>query len=186
MAAEIGVRTALTRRDAGLAARRLSAAGEAQPDQGAMHAGTLIALRLLVQGALGDHARARTAASGLALMRRLHAPLAAQEMRLAHLEALIDAGAGTGGGMSAQARAGPRLPVRPRAPPPHRTRDGPEAPPERRRRDAPADGEGTVETTAVVRILQQCHEAQSDADAVTGVCQSVRTALGAAPSPRSR
>ena len=88
------MRTALARRDAGLAARRLSAAGEAQPDQGPMHAGTLVALRLLVQGALGEvHALARTAASGLALMRRLHAPLAAQEVRLAHLEALIDAGA---------------------------------------------------------------------------------------------
>ena len=181
VAAEIGVRTALARRDAGLAARRLSAAGEAQPDQGPMHAGTLVALRLLVQGALGEvHALARTAASGLALMRRLHAPLAAQEVRLAHLEALIDAGARAQAsgclrrleGRSASTVSGlARLRLTALA-------TGLKA----LESDGPrrvGEGDGTVETRAVVRMLQQCHEAQSETDAVGGVCQTVRTALGA-------
>ena len=47
----------------------------------------------------------------------------------------------------------------------------------RARLDAP--GEGTVDTGAVLRILQHCHEAQSDEDAVAGVCQTVKAALGA-------
>ena len=64
-----------------------------------------------MQGALGEvHALARTAASGLALMRRLHAPLAAQEVRLRPpLEALIDAGAGH---RRRDARAGSRAGLR--------------------------------------------------------------------------
>ena len=182
VAAEVGVRTALAHRDAALAAKRLAAAGEARDDCGPAHAGTLIGLRLLVQGALGDHAAvSRTAASGLQLMRRLHAPLASQEIRLAHLEALIECGNGTlaagclrrFGKRSALARSGlARLRMDALAARLHQLeRDG-------RRRGVAADC--TVEAAAVVRILQQCQEAQSDADAVTGVCQSVRTALGAA------
>ena len=124
-AVEIGVRVALARRDAGLAARRLAAAGEAHEDLGPMHAGSLVALRLLVEGALGDtSAIGRTTASGLELMRRLHAPLAAQEVRLGQLEALVGSG---------RPRSGVGVPatalgqvfgdgVRPRAPSPRRAR----------------------------------------------------------------
>jgi two-component system response regulator AtoC len=179
--AEIGVRTALARRDPGLAARRLSEAGEAREQQGPMHAGTLIALRLLVQGALGDtNALARTAASGVALMRRLHAPLAAQEVRLALLEALIEAGA------RVQAIACLRRLESRRAPAVSglaRLRLDTLA---ARLRNPISDGahrlgegENTVDTAAVVRILQHCYEAQSEPDAIGGVCQTVRTALGA-------
>ena len=41
------------------------------------------------------------------------------------------------------------------------------------------EADGTVETRAVVRILQRCHEAESETDAVGGVCHTVRAALGA-------
>jgi len=178
---ELGVRIALARRDAGLAARRLAAAGEAREDQGPLYAGTLIALRLLVQGALGDaSALARTAASGLTLMRRLHAPLAAQEIRLAHLEALIDAGARVPAATCLrrlESRSASAISGLARA-----------------RLDALAtrlrnlecggvrpvgEGDGAVDTGAIVRILQHCHEAQSETDAVGGVCRTVRTSLGA-------
>ncbi len=181
VAAEIGVRTALARGDAGLAARRLSAAGEAQPDQGPAHAGTLIALRLLVQGALGEvPALARTAASGLTLMHRLHAPLAAREVRLAHLEALIDAGARVQASTSLR-----RLESRPASTVSGLARLRLTALAARLKAlesDDPrraGEGDGTVETRAVVRILQRCHEAESEADAVGGVCHTVRAALGA-------
>jgi DNA-binding NtrC family response regulator len=181
VAVEIGVRTALARRDAGLAARRLSAAGEARADQGPAHGATLIALRLLVQGALGDAtALARTAASGLTLMRRLHAPLAAQELRLAHLEALIEAGdrvraaaclrrIGRKSGSMSSGLARMRLEALATrlhglgADGAHRL----------------GEGDGTVDTGAIVRILQHCHEAHSEAAAVVGVCQTVRAALRA-------
>ena len=36
-----------------------------------------------------------------------------------------------------------------------------------------------IDTSAVLRILQHCHEAQSEADALNGVCQTVKAALGA-------
>ena len=181
VAAEIGVRTALARRDAGLAARRLAAAGEARAEQGPLHAATLLALRLLVQSALGEgQAVARTASSGLTLMRRLHAPLAAREVRLAHLEALVDARARPQaaaclrrlGGTSSRAFAGlarlrlEALAARLRA----LDAEGP------RREDGT---NGTIDASAVVRMLQHCHDAKSEADAIGGVCQTVRAALGA-------
>jgi DNA-binding NtrC family response regulator len=181
VAAEIGVRAALGRQDAGLAARRLAAAGEVRAEHGPIHAATLLALRMLVQGALGDaDAVARTAASGFKLMRRLHAPLATQEVRLAHLEALIDAGAAAPAAACLQ-----RLNARPRAAASGlaRLRLGMLA--ERLRAltgkatvggDA---GDGEIDTSAVLRILQHCHESRSESEAVSGVCQTVRTVLGA-------
>jgi DNA-binding NtrC family response regulator len=179
--AEVGVRTAIARGDAGLAARRLAAAGVAGEDRGASHAGALIALRLLVQGALGDHAAVgRTAASGLRLVRRLHAPLAALEIRLAQVEALIEAGAGALAGASLR-----RLEKRPAPAVSGLARMRINALAARLELLARDDGrrgtaaEGTVDAAAVVRILQQCHDAHSDGDAVAGVCQAVKTALGA-------
>ena len=179
--AEIGVRTALLRKDVGLAARRLSAAGDARAERGPSHAGALVALRLLVQGALGEvNAIASTAASGLALMRRLHAPLAAQEVRLAYLEALIDAGA------SSQAAAClKRFAARPALAASGLARQRMDALAARvkqleggrARRAGPSDD--TIDARAVLRILQHCHEARSEADAVGGVCHTVRAALGA-------
>ena len=179
--AEVGVRIALARRDAGLAARRLAAADEARDSQDPLHAGCLIALRLLVQGALGDtNGIKRTAASGLELARRLHAPLAAHEVRLGELEALIEAGARAEAsaclrrlsgrsGRAVSGLAGLRL---------HGLAarlQGLES--GRARLDVTS--EGTVDTEAILRILQHCHEAQSEEDAVAGVCQTVKTALGA-------
>jgi DNA-binding NtrC family response regulator len=147
-----------------------------------MHAGSLVALRLLLQGATGDIAAiARTAGAGLELMRRLHAPLAAQEVRLGQLEALIEAGA------SAQASACLRR---------LSNRSSPAVSGLARLRldtlsarlETPgAEGAGltgaddtTIDTGAVLRILRHCHDAQSESDAVSGVCETVRTALGAA------
>jgi len=181
-ATEMGVRVALARRDAGLAARRLAAAAEARGDTGPMHAGSLVALRLLVQGALGDAgAIGRTAASGLELMRRLHAPLAAQEVRLGQLEALVEAGARAPA--SACLR---RLSNRSQAAVSGLARIRLEALSARLEASGndgagpPGADDTTIDTSAVLRILQHCHEAQSDADALSGVCQTVRTALGAA------
>jgi DNA-binding NtrC family response regulator len=181
VAAEVGVRIALARHDAGLAARRLAAAGDVRAEDGPLHAGTLVAMRLLVQGALGDTGGvSATASAGLALMRRLHAPLAAREIRLAQIEALIEArarGAAAsclrkltgrrGSVVSGLARLrlqqlSERLAALARGTP-----VDPEA------------GEGTVDTAAVVRMLRHCHEAATEADAVAGVCQTVRASLGA-------
>jgi transcriptional regulator with AAA-type ATPase domain len=181
VAAEVGVRLALARHDAGLAARRLAAAGEPRAEDGPLNAGTLVALRLLVQGALGDVGGVTaTASAGLALMRRLHAPLAAREIRLAHIEALIEARAcGPAAACLRKLSGKPapmvsglarlrlqqlseRLTVLERGTP-----------------GEPAPGADTVDTAAVVRMLQHCHDAATEADAVAGVCQTVRTSLGA-------
>ena len=181
VAAEIGVRIALARHDAGLAARRLAAAGEIRADDGPMHAGMLVALRLLVQGALGDTgSMAATAAAGLALMRHLHAPLAAREVRLAEIEALIEARAG--GPAAACLR---KLSSKPASVLSGLARLRLQQLSERLRAlergtpGEPAPVEGTVDTAAVVRMLRHCHEAATEADAVAGVCQTVRTSLGA-------
>jgi two-component system NtrC family response regulator len=180
---ELRVRTALSRGEVGLAARTLAAAGDARRDreEGPAHTGTLIALRLLIQGALGESsAIASTAASGLALMRRLHTPLAAQEIRLAQLEALIEAGA------ASQATAClKRFTARPSPAASGLTRLRLEALGARLRQletahARPADhADGVVDAGAVLRILQHCHEAHSESDAVSGVCLTLKAALGA-------
>jgi two-component system NtrC family response regulator len=180
-AAEIGVRLALSRHDAGLAARRLAAAAGGRDGDEPMHAGLLIALRLLVRGALGEVGEVgRVAVSGLELMRRLHAPLVAQEVRLGQLEAYIEAGARHQA--SACLR---RLSSRPPAALPGLARMRLEAL-TARLGNLERDGAGlgladdtAIDTGAVLRILEHCHEAQSESDAVAGVCQTVRTALRA-------
>jgi transcriptional regulator with GAF, ATPase, and Fis domain len=181
VAVEIGVRTALARRDAGLAARRLEAAGQARPEHGPECAGTLIALDILIRGAMGDTGEiTRATASGIELMHRRHAPLAAQEIRLARLEALIEAGAGAHAAACARRLSGnashalsglARLRLDALAARLHR--------PDATRPDPDGAGDGTIDTDAVLRILRHCHEAQSDADAVAGVCQTVKGALAA-------
>jgi DNA-binding NtrC family response regulator len=179
--AEIGVRVALRDRDAGQAARRLCAAGDRRTGDDPLRAGTLFALAILVQGALGDTAAAsRELADGLSLLRRHHAPVAAQELRIAHVEALVDAGARASASvhltrliskrspiMSGLARSrldeiARRLHIAGATPPPW---------------DEPANAQ--IDTGAVVRILQQCHEADDDRGAVAGVCRAVRSTLHA-------
>jgi len=181
VAAEIGVRLALARHDAGLAARRLAAAGETRAEHGPMHAGTLVALRLLVQGALGETGGvAATAAAGLALMRHLHAPLAAREVRLAQIEALIEARAcGPAAACLRKLSRRPALAVSGLARLRLQQLSERLTSLERGTPGDPATIEGTVDTSAVVRILRHCHEAATEADAVAGVCQTVRTSLGA-------
>jgi DNA-binding NtrC family response regulator/tetratricopeptide (TPR) repeat protein len=180
---ELRVRSALSRGDVGLAARTLGAAEDAQRerDHGAAHAGTLVAMRLLVQGALGESsALAATVASGLSAMRRLHAPLAAQEIRLAHIEALIAAGAA-----SQAAACLKRVSARPSLAGSGLARLRLEALAARMRRletarpRPAADADGVVDAGAVLRILQHCQDAHSESDAVSGVCQTLRTALNA-------
>ncbi len=180
-AAEIGVRIALARHDAGLAARRLAAAGEIRAEHGPMHAGILVALRLLVQGALGETGGvAATAAAGLALMRHLHAPLAAREVRLAQIEALIEARAfGPAAACLRKLSRRPALAVSGLARLRLQQLSERLTSLERGTPGDPAAIEGTVDTSAVVRMLRHCHEAATEADAVAGVCQTVRASLGA-------
>ena len=181
VAVEVGVRTALARDEVGLAARRLADAGHAREEHGPAHAGMLVALRLLVQGALGESsAIAGTAAAGLRLMRRLHAPLAAQEIRLACLEALIETGA------LAQAAAGvKRFAARSSHAVSGLTRLRLDALAARVKELESAharqagDVSGAIDAGAVLRILQHCHDAQSESEAVGGVCRTVKAALGA-------
>ena len=181
VAAEVGVRIALARHDAGLAARRLAAAGDVRAEDGPLHAGTLVAMRLLVQGALGDTGGvSATASAGLTLMRRLHAPLAAREIRLAQVEALIEARARGAAASCLRKLTGKRGSVvsglahrRLQQLSERLTALGRGTPSE------PEAGEGTVDTAAVVRMLRHCHEAATEADAVAGVCQTVRASLGA-------
>jgi hypothetical protein len=171
VAAEIGVRTALARQNAGLAARRLAAARNECADQDPVREGALIALQVLLQGSLGDAGGITgMTASGLDLIRRRHAPLVAQEIRLAEIEALIEAGA------SVQAAARYRRLSRNASPKVSglaRSRlEGLAARLQRLEGEGAHDvqaGGGTIDTDAVLKILQHCHEAQSESDAVGGV-----------------
>ncbi len=180
--AEIGVRVALCDRDAGRAARHLAAAGDRRATGDPVRAGTLFALAILVQGALGDAGTAAHELSeGLRLLRRRHAPVAAQELRIAHVEALLDAGEQALAAERLRRLLGRRSPILSGL---ARSRlDAIAARLKRLQEHGPADVEPVatqVDTRAVVCILQKCHEADDDKGAVAGVCQAVRSALAAA------
>jgi two-component system response regulator AtoC len=179
---ELGVRVALRDRDAGRAARYLAAAGDRRAPGDPVRAGTLFALAILVQGALGDAGTAaRELSEGLRLLRRRHAPVAAQELRIAHIEALVEAGERALASERLRRLLGRRSPILSGL---SRSRLDEIAARLRRLEEHPsADveaGASQVDTGAVVRILQRCHEADDDRAAVAGVCQAVRSALAAA------
>ena len=179
---EIGVRVALRDRDAGQAARRLAAAGDPDAAEDPARSGMLRALAIRVKGALGEIAAVqRELASGIEMMRRLHAPVAAQELRIAHVEALLDAGDTSLAASHLRRLIERRSPIMSGL--------------ARLRVDEIAGtlsrsaGKGElrtsveethVEASAVVQILQRCHEADDDRSAVAGVCHEVRSALDAA------
>lgn len=180
--AEIGVRMALLNHDAGQAAKRLAAAGPREPGDDPVRSGTLCTLAILIQGALGDsRAAARELSAGLELLRRRHAPIAAQELRIAYVRALLDAGD------RAQAAVQLRRLAERRSPAMSglartalddlaaRLRDADDAP----MLEAPF-GDIQIDTGAVLRILQHCQEADDDQGAVAGVCEAVRSTLHAA------
>jgi DNA-binding NtrC family response regulator len=113
-------------------------------------------------------------------MRRLHAPLAAREIRLAQIEALIEARApGPAASCLRKLSGTPASVVSGLARLRLQKLSERLTALERGTPGDPAPGEGTVDTAAVIRMLRHCHEAATEADAVAGVCQTVRTSLGA-------
>ena len=179
---EVDVRAALRDGDVGRAARRLAAGAAEGPVEDPVHAGMLHAMSILVQGALGDgRAAGRELATGLARLRRHHAPLVAQELRLAHVEALLDAGEPTLAGARLRRLASRHSPIMSGL---ARVRVD-ELSARARQVDAkagprPPQGDTHIDIGAVLRILELCQEADDDQGAVAGVCDAVRSMLNAA------
>jgi DNA-binding NtrC family response regulator len=179
---EIGVRAALLDRDIGQASRRLAAAGDWTSGDDPFRSGTLCGLGMLVQGAVGDGgAASRALTAGIELLRRRHAPAAAQELRITHLEALLAAGERTRAVSQLRRLLARRSPVmsglaRARV---EDIADRLARPDEQSGPNAGADG-SQIDAQAVVSILQNCHDADDDKAAAAGVCRAVQSTLGAA------
>jgi len=179
---EVEVRAALRARDVGRASRRLAAAAAEGPGEDPWHAGVLRAMSILVQGALGDgRAAGKELAIGLERLRRDHAPLVAQELRLAHVEALLDAGERAHAAAQLRRLASRHSPIMSGL---ARVRLD-ELSVRARQPDSKAGartslGDTHIDAGAVLRILELSQEADDDRGAVAGVCDAVRSTLHAA------